>query len=127
MAEDSKKLYEELDAAQLLEHSGLLFEINRIVLHPIGYHMESPVVDGRPTLRIIDYANVEGGIAFGSAEWREGKEKLKAFSKARGVVRRISQRLRAFGAIIQEDKSFGPLPSGGKDTRERRPGPARRR
>lgn len=127
MAEDSKKLYEELDGAQLLEHSGLLFEINRIILHPIGYHAGTPVVDGRPTLRIVDYADVEGGLAFGSAEWREGKEKLKAFNKQRGVVRRISQRVRAFGTIIQEAKSFGPLPSGGKDTRERRPSPTRGR
>lgn len=127
MAEDSKKLYEEIDAAELFDESGLLFEINRVILHPLGYHLGVPVVNGRKTLRVVDYMNVEGGLAYGSQEWKEGKEKLRAFNKKREIVKRVSARVRLFGAIIQEEKSFGPLPGGGKDTRERRPGPARRR
>jgi hypothetical protein len=104
MAEEGKDIKGELDAAEFLEDSGLLFEINRLVLHPIGYHMGIPVVDGKRTLRVLDYADVEGGVAFGAIEWKDGREKQKAFNKKREVVRRISDRMRSLGCIVQEAK-----------------------
>ena len=126
MAEEAKDIKAELDAAEFLEDSGLLFEINRIVLHPIGYHMGNPVKDGKRTLMVLDYADVEGGVAFGAMEWKDGKERLKAFNKKREVVRRVSERLRSLGCIIQETVN-GPRAGGSKDPGERRASPPRRR
>lgn len=121
-----EKRYEEVDAAELFDRSGILFEINRIVLHPLGYHLGVPVVDGKKTLWVIDYKDVEGGLAFGRAEWKEGKDKVKAFNKEREVVVRITQRARIFGTIIQET-SDGPRPRRSKDPGERRPSSKPRR
>src|SRR5262249_17202614 len=118
MAKERKELHRELDAADLLEETGLLFEINRIVLHPLGYHLGAPEVDGKRVLRVVDYEHVEGGIVFSSPEWREGKEKLAAFNRQRHVVRRVSARQRIFGKIIQDGRHG---PSRGKDPGVSRP------
>lgn len=124
--EDKKDVHARLDAAELFDDSGLVFEVNRVILHPIGYHLGASVIAGEKILEVLDYKDVEGGIAFDAAEWKEGKEKLKVFNKRREVVRRVSARMRIFGCIIQETMN-GPRASGSKDPGERRASPKPRR
>lgn len=68
-------------AARLLVDSGLLFEINRKVLHPRGLALEVIADDdGHLTMShfLQDYRD-EGGIEFGPESIERGEKKLAAF------------------------------------------------
>ncbi len=78
------------DAAKFLVDSGLLFEINRKVLHPRGLALEviqHDVIQGENNLTMSqtlqDWRD-EGGIEFGPESIERGEKKLAAFDAQLG-------------------------------------------
>jgi hypothetical protein len=70
-----------LPAAQFLRESGLLFEINRKVLHPLGLALEIKLNDDgsyEMSQALQDWRD-EGGIYFGEDSVQRGEECLKQF------------------------------------------------
>lgn len=111
-----------IPAGQFLLDSGLLFEINRKVLHPFGLALEvieSPEPleeayrednDPPPTYvisnQLWDYRDDEEGMIFAEKTFREGFMKLKKFMAEFGFER-LNTRAKALGYVIQgEDQDF---------------------
>lgn len=68
------------DAAKFLHDSGLLFEINRAVLHPRGLALRVTVNDDENDTKfgvIYDYR--DGSIVFGEQLFNEGEKKLNRY------------------------------------------------
>lgn len=103
------------EAARFLRESGLLFEINRTILHPLGLALaingpstEDPKAK-LPTL-LFGFAGIHDvheeepeGMVFGPET--EGPGKLKAFYEKEGIAR-MRARFKALGFVVQ------PLPDG---------------
>jgi len=101
MAEEIKRLE---NPAKLLLDSGLLFEINRILLHPLGMALEINVDDetGDPVSigGIWDYRDDPEGILYGEDELEIGFEKITKFMEEFGNEK-IQQRYETVGFITQ--------------------------
>jgi len=70
------------DPANFLTGTGLLFEINRRVLHPFGLALEiiQDVESGESKIGgVWDKRDVEGGMLFLEGSVAEGAKKFKAF------------------------------------------------
>lgn len=68
------------DAAKFLHDSGLLFELNRAVLHPRGLALGVTVSDDESDIEfdvIYDYR--DDGIVFGEQLFNEGEKKLNTY------------------------------------------------
>lgn len=90
------------DLGQHLYDTGLLFEINRKVLHPRGLaigtnHDDDDAVVG---MFLRDVADLEG-IVFGEASWDEGRAKLSAFDESRNHLERVEARQNTYGEYTQ--------------------------
>ena len=75
-----------LPAAQFLRESGLLFKINRSVLHPLGLALAiEQHDDGTLTMsqELLDYRD-EDGIYFDEESIARGTERLRRFHEAGG-------------------------------------------
>lgn len=93
------------ESAQFLLDSGLLFEINRRVLHPLGMALSVmcderglEVQGGEMRLRQTDD---EEGILFDRAAFYEGANKLEKYMDA-GGLRRLTHRMAFIGFVLQE-------------------------
>ena len=96
---------------QYLLDSGLLFEINRWVLHPYGLAMavevpnddeaESEKILKQARIRIWDCTDDPEGIAFADDTFREGAEKMAAYAAANKS--RVDTRKEMLGFVIQEE------------------------
>lgn len=66
--------------------SGLLFEINSKVLHPLGLSLAVQLDDNDKTVsfNIYDYRNSEGGVAFSKEALEIGLSKLKKYMETYG-------------------------------------------
>lgn len=89
------------DPAVFLEESGVLFEINRQVLHPLGLELHlTPGDDGeRARLEIVDNRDSPEPIFFASEAFDEGREKFERYMAEHG--RRNVQKRRQIGMVIQ--------------------------
>lgn len=90
----------EKPAAFLQEH-GILFEINRQVLHPLGLELHLAVGDDGELARleILDNRGRPGPIFFSSEAFEDGRRKYEAYMAAHG--KRNIQKRRQIGMVIQ--------------------------
>ena len=87
--------------------SGLLFELNRSVLHPFGYALalswkDDSDPDGEPDGVVLYGTNDRDGITFSTDSFIEGEEKLRKFMEAEGNSK-ISARQMLLGFVHQID------------------------
>jgi len=103
------KVGEDLDklpAAEFLQENGLLFEINRKILHPFGialYVVENEDDDGNKTVALgdlQDYRDDPEGMIFGEKTFREGMGKLTKFMNEVGY-QKLTTRHEHLGYVIQ--------------------------
>lgn len=95
---EAAKLDEMRDAEELAE-SGLLFELNRRVLHPVGLALAVEVRGGRAervSPRLVRTDDPEG-IVFTDEALEDGYAKLTAFMKGGGGYERLARRYEALG------------------------------
>ncbi len=113
-----------IDAGKFLRDNGLLFEINKTILHPLGLALEVFVNSdngfsltwqenelekscylGREALgNLWDYRDDPEGILFGKDTFVEGKKKYEEFMQKFGN-KKLKERKDALGFIVQEDES----------------------
>lgn len=113
------------DPAKFLVDTGLLFEINRAVLHPFGIAMAVTVQDDgsyETSFSLLDDRADPEGWVFDAATFAEGEAKYAAFGKAERE--RIVYRLNSLG-FIRQPRSTTALSSdnqwqapGASDTKE---------
>jgi hypothetical protein len=92
------------DPACFLAETGLLFEINRAVLHPLGLALEV-VVEDDGQMRIgglWDQQGEPGGIVFDEESFQDGARKLAAFMSIGGETRQ-QVRKDMLGFVVQEE------------------------
>ncbi len=98
-----------LSAGEFLSQTGLLFEINRKILHPFGLAlelMEAEDDDGNVVILlgdIDDHRDDPEGITFGEKTFKEGMSKLTKFMEEFGKER-LRTRKEALGYIIQHNE-----------------------
>lgn len=85
-----------------LSDTGLLFEINRTLLHPLGLALEVTVEDdGSSRLSgIQDFRDDPEGLYFLDGDVSECAEKLKRFMASFGTAKH-AQRRAALGYVVQ--------------------------
>jgi hypothetical protein len=89
--------------AEFLLDSGLLFEINRNVLHPFGLALEV-IIDDEDKItfgNIWDCRDDPEGLVYDDDAFVVGKNKFEKFMKEFGEAR-LSSRKRRLGFIVQE-------------------------
>lgn len=92
-----------IPAAKFLVDSGLLFEINRTILHPLGLALEV-VLEEDGTMKVgdlWDYRNDPEGMLYDAESFRDGMAKLETFMKEFGTAK-LEQRKRELGFVVQE-------------------------
>lgn len=84
--------------------SGMLFEINRQILHPLGMALEATGKDGEDgewrLSGVWDYRDDPEGILFDQETLQNGKEKLQRYMEKEGNAK-LDEREQALGFIIQ--------------------------
>lgn len=81
---------------QFLRESGLLFEVNRAVLHPLGLSLQVGVDGSVELLQTSDPA----GIVFSDVAFHEGETLLRAYMEREGESRILARR--AFLQYVQQ-------------------------
>lgn len=101
-------------ASFLIDH-GILFEVNRQVLHPLGLQLELAVdEDGEhATIALLDNRDSEAPIYFGPEAWDLGRSKYEAYMEDAG--RRNMQKRRRMGMVIQTGPNVPPVLQGGDE------------
>jgi hypothetical protein len=103
MPDEEKKEPEPIKRADIkeLRKLGLIFEINRTVLHPLGLALEVTIHDdGTEELSgVWDCRDDPEGVAFGDDTWKDGFAKLKAAQE--WIQSRIHARYEALGYVVQ--------------------------
>lgn len=92
--------------AKFLYETGLLFEINREVLHPLGLALETVVNEETGEVEmgcLQDFRADPEGVVFDDAALKEGTAKILKFMREEGQER-IASRKKGLGYVIQ------PLP-----------------
>lgn len=89
------------DPVEFLIDNGILFEINRQILHPLGMQLEISLdSDGRvENVDLMDNRDSEAPIYFSSEEYERGRQKYQAYMESAG--RRNIQKRRRMGLVIQ--------------------------
>jgi hypothetical protein len=90
---------------RFLVDNGLLFEINRKVLHPLGLALIVDTSrDNRRRLAITGLAETddEEGFLFDQETFEHGLDKLQKFMEKTGQIR-IDNRMAKKGFVVQED------------------------
>ena len=105
------------DPVAFLRENGILFEINRQVLHPLGLELdfEADPDGGHPEAEIQDNRDLPDAIAFTAEAFNEGRARYEDYLEARG--RQNIQKRRRLGMVIQTGPS-GPA-SAGRDEEDR--------
>lgn len=85
---------------------GLLFEINRQVLHPFGFALamewDDKGAEGEPDRVVLLQTDDRDGMTFSTDAFLEGEEKLRAFLEKDGSSR-LSARRMFLGFVHQVD------------------------
>jgi hypothetical protein len=97
------------DPATFLVDSGLLFEINRRILHPLGLAIavEVPGEDAPEggvlvsPMSVLDVRDDPEGFCFEDEAYVQGKAKLAAFLEDTQFRKRIMARRASLGYVIQ--------------------------
>lgn len=94
------------NSARFLLDSGLLFEINRKVLHPLGLAMSVELDDDSNTKvvfgDIVDSRDDPEGFIFSPESFLDGIDKLGQYMEEFGQ-KALNSRLEKLGYIIQEN------------------------
>ena len=89
---------------RFLIDNGLIFEINRKVLHPLGLALIVDIsFENRKALKIVglDETDAAEGFLFDEETFEDGMEKLQRFMEKKGLSK-IDARKKEIGFIIQE-------------------------
>lgn len=91
-----------MDAKEFLD-SGLLFQVNKEVLHPLGLAMEVTVEDdGSARLSgIWDCRDDPEGMEYASSTFEHGATKYRKYMADQGDAA-IDSRLKALGFVVQQ-------------------------
>lgn len=94
------------ETAKVLDETGLLFEINRRVLHPLGYAiaLHAELEEGPWYIHGIRKTDDPEGFIFGESAYREGSEKFEKFM-ANGGLARLEKRLQKLGFTEQYEET----------------------
>lgn len=92
------------NAAGFLRDNGLLFEINRMILHPLGLALE--IQENEPgefsfTNRLWDYRDDPEGILYANQTFNEGEARYRQFMGDFGHAK-LAERETALGFIYQD-------------------------
>lgn len=87
--------------AAFLEENGILFEMNRQVLHPLGLELRFQLAeDGRINrIELVDNRASPEPIFFSTEAFEEGRQKYERYMQDHG--RRNIQKRRQIGMVIQ--------------------------
>lgn len=87
--------------AHFLKDQGILFEINRQVLHPLGLELALVCDEGGELVRLelFDNRDRPGSIHFTTEAFQEGRHKYEQYMSEHG--RRNVQKRRQIGMVIQ--------------------------
>lgn len=87
--------------ADFMEENGLLFEINRQVLHPLGLqlHLTRSEDGARARLELVDNRASPEPIFFSAADFEEGRSRYERYMAEEG--RRNIQKRRQIGMVVQ--------------------------
>lgn len=87
--------------ARFLVDQGILFEINRQVLHPLGLELDLEIEEDGAVCELVlqDNRSSPEPIYFTTEEFEEGREKYERYMKKHG--RRNIQKRRQIGMVIQ--------------------------
>ena len=91
------------DSARFLRDTGLLFEINRRILHPLGLSLAVKEDDttGEITLDgVLDGRFDPEGFVFDNPSFKTGEERFSKFSEE-FALDRMEDRLKRLGFIVQ--------------------------
>lgn len=101
-AEDIKYLQ---NPEKFLIESGLLFEINRRVLHPLGLALQINIDDAGNYFfgGIRDYRDDPEGVMYDETTFQAGLEKLNKFMEKFGDSK-LKERYERFGFIVQGEE-----------------------
>ena len=90
------------ESAEFLVDSGLLFEINRKILHPLGLAIEVIVEDDGTTKfgSLWDSRGDPEGIIFADGCFESGLKKFKAYMKEQGNTI-LKSRMEKLGYLVQ--------------------------
>jgi hypothetical protein len=97
------------DPASFLVDSGLLFEINRRILHPLGLAIAVDVpAKGTPEankdtspMRVLDVRDDPEGFCFDDETYTQGKAKLVAFLNKLQFQKKLMARRASLGYVVQ--------------------------
>ena len=79
------KVMKEHESLEFLLDSGLLFEINRSILHPLGMALSVKVIDDKYVFSgVCDNREDPEGMCFDEDVLREGTRKYKEYMNKRG-------------------------------------------
>ena len=93
------------EAARFLHERGLLFEINRAVLHPLGLALSAKTDDAGTVTGfgpLIDYRDDPEGMLFSDRQFEGGMERLAKGRAECNADEKAAVRLERFGSVIQE-------------------------
>jgi hypothetical protein len=92
---------------QFLVDSGLLFEINRTVLHPIGLalavQIDEQKDDNQGTIEIIDVRDDPEGMIFTEESYEHGVLKLKRYMEENRDNACTQERFKRLGFVVQDE------------------------
>lgn len=96
-----------IPAAKYLRESGLLFQINRDILHPLGLALEVTVnEDGTEEIKSLwDCRNDAEGIIYDQKTFERGQAKLDKFYEEFGE-NKIQQRIETIGYAVQNFEGY---------------------
>jgi len=91
---------------QLLIKFGLLYEINRTILHPLGLALGVQSPNSRPEanmteIKLWDCREDKEGVIFQKKTFNEGRKKLREYYKVVGKLA-LREREKRLGYIYQE-------------------------
>ena len=94
-----------ISAAEYLFDTGLLFEINRTLLHPLGIGlMIESTEDGVVFGKELVYTDDDEGLSFDKETYTIGKDKFNRFMREIGDER-VSKRREIRGYVVQGERS----------------------
>lgn len=100
-----KKTMNKNEAIKFLLDSGLLFQINSFILHPLGLALVfKKLKNGFDFSGILDYRDVPENMIFDEEMLKNGFKKYKEYMKTQGN-KVIEERFNSLGYVVQEDTS----------------------
>ncbi len=95
-----------VSAADFLFESGLFFEINRRLLHPLGLSLELKTINGELRINklMLDLRDSPAGVIYSEAELKEHEKRIIDFMDAFGMEK-MQERQNLLGYIVQKSSN----------------------